>query len=127
MGLDEDPLRDSMPRVLQSATDAPAPEQSTWSLYGALDTARRQITAAADGSRDPRADAQQIRRCMQATHQKQPTGVVTQGGISNTRSWMELTEAQHSQEGFDHTQKSDSPQPKECVEEALILILTLHS
>ena len=62
MDLDDDPVRNSIQCVLQSATGAPAPQRPTWSLYGALDAGQRQKTAAADRSPDPRAYAQRIRR-----------------------------------------------------------------
>ena len=55
------------------------------------------------------------------------TGVITQGGLSKTASWMEVTEARHAQEALDHIQASDDPPSTECKEAALILILTLHS
>ena len=40
---------------------------------------------------------------------------------------MELTDARHAQEAFDHIQQSDDPPPAECEEAAPILVLTLHS
>ena len=127
MELHDDPVRDSIRHVLQSVTGALDPQRPAWSLYGAPDTAQRQITAAADGSSDPRAYAQRIRRGMQEARQKPTTGVVTQGQVSKTGCWMELTEARHVQEPLDHIQKSDGPPPTAYKEAAIIIILTLHS
>ena len=61
MQLDNDPVRDSVQRVLRLAAEAPAPQRNTWCLYGALDAAQRRIAWAADGDLEPRAYAQQLR------------------------------------------------------------------
>ena len=64
---------------------------------------------------------------MQEAHKQPPTGVITQGQLSKTASWREVTEAQHAQEALDHIQQLHDPPPAECEEAALILVLTLHS
>ena len=127
MRLEDDHLRDSIQRVVRLATEVLAPQQTTWSLYGALDAAQRHITRTTDENPNPRVYDQRIRRCIQEAHQITRTGVMTQGRPSKTTSWMELTEARHAQKNFDHIQESDDPPPTECEEAALILMLTLHS
>ena len=56
-----------------------------------------------------------------------PTYPPTQGQLSKTASWMELTEAWHAQEALGHIQESEDPPQTQCEEAALILVLTLHS
>ena len=58
MQFDDDLMQDSIQRVLRLATEAPAAQQTTWSLYGALDAAQRQKTRTTDENPDPRAYAQ---------------------------------------------------------------------
>ena len=98
MQLDDDPVRDSIQRILRLATEAPAPQRTTLSLYAVLDAAQSEIT------RTTNAYAQRLQRCMQEADKQPPTGVITQGQLSITASWMELTEARHAQEVLDHMQ-----------------------
>ena len=58
MQLDNGPVRGSIQRVLRLAKEAPAPQRTIWSHYGALHAAQRQITGAEEGGPDPRAYAQ---------------------------------------------------------------------
>ena len=99
MQLDNGPVRGSIQRVLRLAKEAPAPQRNIWSHYGALDAAQRQITGAAERAADARAYAQRLRRYMQEAHRQPQTGVITQGQMSKTASWMELTEAPQAQNG----------------------------
>ena len=65
MQLDDNRVRDSIQHVLRLATDTPAPQRTTWSLYGALNGAQREITRTTDENPDPRGYAQRLQRCMQ--------------------------------------------------------------
>ena len=81
MDLDNDPLQDSIQRMLQVAADAH--QRPTWSLYRALNETDQQITYT--GSyRDPGAYIQELQRDMQNAQQQSPEGVVVQGRETKT-------------------------------------------
>ena len=58
MQLEDNPVRDSIQRVLRLATEARAPQETTWSMYGPLYAAQRQITWTSDENPDPQAYAE---------------------------------------------------------------------
>ena len=81
MDLDNDPLQDSIQRVLQVAADAH--QQPTWSLYRALNEADQQITSTGS-NRDSGAYIQELRRDIHNAQQQSPEGVVVQGRETKT-------------------------------------------
>ena len=83
--------------------------------------------AATIGGHDPETYAQRIWRCMEAAQQRPPEGLVVQGCVSRTGSWMELAGAQHAQEALDYIQESDGQPPSTHEQTAAGLILAVHS
>ena len=67
MDLDNDPLQDSIRRVLQVAADAH--QRPTWSLYRAVNETDQSITGTRD-NRDPGAYIQELRTDMQNAQQQ---------------------------------------------------------
>ena len=124
MDLDNDPLQDSIQRVLQVAADAH--QRPTWSLYGALNETDQWITGTG-GNRDPGAYIQEQRGDMQNAQQQSPEGVVVQGRETKTGAWANLTGAPRAQEAPALIQEFDAPPPATFEETAAVLILTLHS
>ena len=124
MDLDNDPLQDSIQRVLQVAADAH--QQPTWSLYRALNEADQRITSTGS-NRDPGAYIQELRRDIHNAQQQSPEGVVVQGRETKTGARTNLTRAPHAEEALDFIQESDAPPPATLEETAEALILTLHS
>ena len=124
MDLDNDPLQDSIQRVLQVAADAH--QQPTWSLYRALNEADQRITSTGS-NRDPGAYIQALRRDIHNAQQQSPEGVVVQGRECKTGAWTNLTWAPHAEEALDFIQESDAPPPATLEETAEALVLTLHS
>ena len=98
MDLDNDPLQDSIQRVLQVAADAH--QQPTWSLYRALNEADQPITSTGS-NRDPGAYIQELRRDIHNAQQQSPEGVVVQGRDTKTGAWTNLTRAPHAEEAPD--------------------------
>ena len=81
MDVDNDPLQDSIGRVLQVAADAhPRP---TWSLYRALNKTDQRIMGTGE-NRDTEAYIQELRRDMQNAQQQSPEAVVVQGRETKT-------------------------------------------
>ena len=76
MDLDNNPLQDSIQRVLQVAADAH--QRPTWSLYRALNEKDQRITDTGS-NRDSGAYIQELRRDMQNAQQQSPEVVVVQG------------------------------------------------
>ena len=124
MNLDNDPLQDSIQRVLQVVTDAR--QQPTWSLYRALNEAEQRITSTGS-NRDPGAYIQELRRDIHNAQQQSPEGVVVQGRETKTGAWTNLTQAPHAKEALDFIQESDALPPATLEETAEALVLTLHS
>ena len=124
MDLDNDPLRESIERVLQVAADAH--QRPTWSLNRALnETDQRMMHTGSN--RDPGAYIQELRRDMQNAQQQSPEGVVVQGRETKTGAWTNLTGAPHAKELLAFIQESDTPPPATLEETAAALVLTLHS
>ena len=124
MDLDNDPLQESIQRVLQVAEDAH--QRPTWSLYRALNETNQQNTGTGD-NRDPEAYIQELRRDMQNAQQQSPEGVVVQGRETKPGAWTNLTGASGAQEALTFIQESDAPPPATLEETAAALVLTLHS
>ena len=124
MDLDNDPLQDSIQRVLQVAADAH--QRPTWSLYRALNETDQRITDT-ESNQDPGAYIQELRRDMQNAQQQSPEGVVVQGRETRTGAWTNLTGAPHAEEALAFIQESDAPPPATLEETAAALVLTLHS
>ena len=124
MDLDNDPLQDSIQRVLQVAADAH--QRPTCSLWRALNETDQQITDTGS-NRDPGAYMQELRKDMQKAQQQAPGGVVVQGRETKTGAWTNHTGAPHTKEGLAFIQKSDAPLPATLEETATALVLTLHS
>ena len=124
MDLDNDPLQDSIQRVLQVAANAH--QQPTWSLYRALNEADQRITSTRS-NRDPGAYIPELRRDIHNGQQQSPEGVVVQGRETDTGAWTNLTRASHAEEALDFIQESDAPPPATLEETAEALVLTLHS
>ena len=124
MDLDNDPLQDSIQRVLQVAADAH--QRPTWSLYRALNETDQRITGTGD-NRDPGAYFPELRRDMQNAQQQSPEGVAVQGRETKTGAWTNLTGAPRAQEALTFIQESDAPPPATLEETAAALVLTLHS
>ena len=103
MNLDNDPLQDSIQRVLQVAADAP--QQSTWSLYRALNEADQRITSTGS-NQDPGSYIQELQRDIHNAQQKSPEGVVVQGRETKTGAWTNLRRAPHAEEALDFQQPS---------------------
>ena len=124
MDLDNDPLQESIQRVLQVA--AAAHQRPTWSLYRALNETDQRITGTGE-NRDPGAYIQELRRDLQNTEQQLPEGVVVQGWETKTGAWTNLTGAPRAQEALTFIQESDAPPPTTLEETAAALVLTVHS
>ena len=124
MDVDNDPLQDSIQRVLQLAADAH--ERATWSLYRALNETDQWITDTGS-NRDPGAYIQELRRDMQNTQQQSPGGVVVQRRKTKTGAWTNLTGAPRAKEALAFIQESDAPPPATLEETVAALVLTLHS
>ena len=124
MDLENDPLQDSIQRVLQVA--AAAHQRTTWSLYRALNETDQRITGTGDNG-DPGAYIQELRRDMQNAQQQSPDGVVVQGGETKAGAWTNLAGAPRAQEALTFIQESDAPPPATLEETAAALVLTLHS
>ena len=84
MDLDNDPLQDSIQRVLQVPADAH--KRPECSLYRALNETDQRITDTPDtgNNRDPGAYIQELRRDVQNAQQHSPEGVVVQGRETKT-------------------------------------------
>ena len=80
MQLDHDLVRGSIQRVLRSATEAPAPQSTTESVYGALNEVQRKIT----GRRDVNPDPQAYTATTMARHARGPQTTTNRG--DNTRT-----------------------------------------
>ena len=124
MDLDNDPLQDSIQRVLQVAADAH--QRPTWSLYRALNETDQRITDTVS-NRHPGAYIQELRRDMQNAQQQSPEIVVVQGREIKTGAWTNLTEAPRAKEALAFIQESDAPAPATLEETAAALVLPLHS
>ena len=124
MDLDNDPLQDSIQRVLQVAANAH--QRPTWSLYRALNETDQRITETRS-YRDPGTYIQELRRDMQNAQQQSPEGVVVQGRATKTGAWTNLTGAPRAKEALAFIQESDAPPPATLEETAAALVLTLHS
>ena len=124
MDLDNDPLQDSIQRVLQVAADAH--QRPARSLYRSLNKTDQRITDTGS-NRDPGAYIQELRRDMQNAQQQSPEGVVVQGRETKTGAWTNLTGAPHAKEALAFIQESDAPPPATLEETAAGLVLTLHS
>ena len=106
MDLDNDPLHDSIQRVLQTA--AAAHQRPTCSLYRALNDTDQRITGTGE-NRDPGAYIQELRKDMQNDQQQSPEGVVVQGRETKTRAWTNLAGSPRAQEALTFNQQSDAP------------------
>ena len=124
MDLDNDPLQDSIQRVLQAATAAH--QRPTWSLYRDLNETDQRIKGT-EGNRDPGAYIQELRQGIQDAHQQSPKGVVVQGRVSKTGAWTKLAGSPHAQEALTFIRESYAPRPATHEETAAALVLTLHS
>ena len=124
MDLDNDPLQDSIQRVLQAATAVH--QRPTWSFYRALNETDQRITGT-EGSWDPGAYIPKLRHGIEDTCQQSPEGVVVQRQVSKTGSWTNLAGSRHAQQAFTLNQESDATPPATHVETAAALVLTLHS
>ena len=124
MDMDNDPLQDSIQRVLQVAADAH--QRPAWSLNRALNETDQRITGTGS-NRDPGAYIQELRRNIHNAQQQSPEGVVVQGRETKTGAWTNLTRAPHAEEAVDFIQESDAPPPATLEETAAALVLTLHS
>ena len=124
MDLDNDPLQNSIQRVLQAA--AAAHQRPTWILYPALNE-RDQIITGTEGNREQGAYIQGLRQNIQNAHQQSQEGVVVQGGVSKTGAWTNLAGSPRAQEALTFIQESDAPPPATHQETATSLVLTLHS
>ena len=124
MDLDNDPLQDSIQRVLQVAADAQ--QRPTCSLYRALNETDQRITATGD-NRDTEAYIQELRRDMHNAQQQSPEAVVVQGRETQTGAWTNPAGAPRAQEALTFIQDSDAPPPATLEETAAALVLTPHS
>ena len=124
MDQDNDPLQDSIQRLLQVAADAH--QRPPWSLYRALNETDQQITDTGS-NQDPGAYIQELRKDMQNAQQQSPEGVVVQGRETKIGAWTNLTGAPHAKEALAFIQESDAPPPATLEETAAALVLTLHS
>ena len=124
MDLDNDPLQDSIQRVLQAATAAH--NRPTWSLYRALSKMNQRITGIEENG-DPGAHIQKLRQDIQNADQQSPKRVVVQGRVSKAGAWTNLAGSRHAQEALTFIQESDAPPPATLEETAAALVLTLHS
>ena len=124
MDLDNNPLQDSIQRVLQVAADAH--QRPTWSLYRALNEKDQRITDTGS-NRDSGAYIQDLRRDMQNAQQQSPEVVVVQGLETKTGVWTNLNGAPRAKEALALIQESDAQPPATLEETAAALVLTLHS
>ena len=124
MDLDNDPLQDSIQRVLQAATAAQ--QRPAWSLYRALNQTHQRITETEE-SRDPGTYIRELRQGIQDARQQSLEGAVVQGRVSKTGAWTYLVGSPHTQEALTFIQESAAPLPATHKETAAALVLTLHS
>ena len=124
MDLDNDPLQESIQRVLQAVTAAH--QRPTWSLYRALNETDQRITGTGE-NRDPGAYIQELQQDIQDARQQSPEGVVVLRRVSKTGAWTNLAGSPHAQEALPFIQESDAPPPATHQETAAALVLTLHS
>ena len=124
MGLDNDPLQDSIQGVLQLATAAH--QQPTGTLYRALNETDQRMTGT-EGNRDSGAYIRKLRRGIQNARQQSTEGVVVQGRVSKTGAWTNLAASPHAQEALIFIQETDAPPPATHKDTAAALLLTLHS
>ena len=96
MDLDNDPLQDSIQRVLQAP--AAAHQRPTW------------ITGTEENS-DPGAYIQELPQDIQNANQQSSEGVVVQGRVTKTGAWTNLAGSPSAQEASTFIQESDAPPP----------------
>ena len=124
MDLHNNPLQNSIQRVLQAA--AAAHQRHTWSLYRALNETDHRITGTAE-NREPGAYIQELRQDMQKAQQQSAEGVVVQGRETKTGAWTNFAASPRVQDALTFIQQSDTPPPATLEETAVALVLTLHS
>ena len=124
MDLDNDPLQDSIQRVLQAAIAAH--QRPTWSLYRALNGTEQRITGTEE-PQDPGRYIQELQQDIQSAHQQLPERLMAQGGVSKTGAWTNLAGSSRPQEALTFIQESDASSPATHEETVAALVPTLHS